>query len=1029
MRKKLLAIFSALLMVCSLGAVGMSVSAEQDVNKTAIAPDIVVWYDDQIGGSGTPGITVGFGEDITTHAPYWATINTDKVSYRDQYGNNKLTIVESCGNSFAIRNVTPELHDVLTVYAGFTWNGKEVKYDFAFHYDGVANSPWYGHTASGVKVSSYVYNTALDSNKTELAGMVVEHSASWGSAVINFETNHPDLDAYVNLVKGGMGKEFLEIDKSLISYTDKDGNDKLFSLRLYQNKIFVDAGTTLGGYQEGDILTIKSGFVWGDYQAKKDLVFVCQGENATFAPALDNFTNKNNVTINSLNVYSEYGAGNPPAIQINLDGTGSVFATGQNYASTMNIIYTSTNNVVKPISEFTAVIDSGSFRFSFEDASYRLQVGDIFVIKAGSFISVGTTAFVFPTDVAYQITDPNSETGYQVYTLSPCTVTFDLAGGTLNGSSSVVVSEGTPVARPADPTKAATAQYTFAFAGWYLNNVEYDFSKSVTESITLVAKWTETLRSYTVTFNSNGGTTVTSQTKKYGEFFTEPTAPTKAETTTKTYEFAGWTLDGEPYNFATTQVTGDILLVATWNEVPKTFTVTYNSNGGTAVAPETVAYGTCFTEPADPTKEADENYTYTFAGWTLGGQVYDFSTTATRNITLIAQWTQTPIGGGDPVDPTTYTVTFNSNGGTAVAMQTINANATATRPADPTKAADANYTYTFAGWYLNNVEYNFATPVTGNIILVAKWTQTPVGGGDPVIPTTYTVTFNSNGGTAVSSQTIDENATATRPADPTKDADANYTYTFAGWYLDNVEYNFATPVTGNITLVAKWTQTPVGGGDPVDPPVDPSTYTVTFNSVGGTTVASQTINANATATRPTDPTKAEDAEYTYTFGGWLLDGVAYDFATPVTENITLVANWIATRKAFNVTFDANGGTLSGEKVVLVAKGEKVTKPIDPVRAESLGWTFTFAGWTLDGVDFNFETAITGDITLVAKWTAISPEAPDLDEGFPENPEDGEFEEEMNKGVGCGSIVGSTLIPSMVALLGAGIVVARKRKQK
>ena len=165
--------------------------------------------------------------------------------------------------------------------------------------------------------------------------------------------------------------------------------------------------------------------------------------------------------------------------------------------------------------------------------------------------------------------------------------------------------------------------------------------------------------------------------------------------------------------------------------------------------------------------------------------------------------------GGNQPAPTIYTVTFNSNGGTAVNAQSVVDGSTATMPTAPTKAADANYTYTFAGWFLNNVAYNFSTPVTGNITLTAKWTATPI---DPVTPpaiTTYTVTFNPNGGTAVASQTINKNATATRPADPTRAADANYTYTFAGWFLNNVAYDFSTPVTGNITLVAKWNQTAI----------------------------------------------------------------------------------------------------------------------------------------------------------------------------------------------------------------------------
>lgn len=69
--------------------------------------------------------------------------------------------------------------------------------------------------------------------------------------------------------------------------------------------------------------------------------------------------------------------------------------------------------------------------------------------------------------------------------------------------------------------------------------------------------------------------------------------------------------------------------------------------------------------------------------------------------------------------------------------------------------------------------------------------------------TTYTVTFNSNGGSEVAAQTVEEGETATEPADPTKDG-----YTFVGWCSDEeltTEYNFSTAVTADITLYAEWT--------------------------------------------------------------------------------------------------------------------------------------------------------------------------------------------------------------------------------
>jgi len=74
---------------------------------------------------------------------------------------------------------------------------------------------------------------------------------------------------------------------------------------------------------------------------------------------------------------------------------------------------------------------------------------------------------------------------------------------------------------------------------------------------------------------------------------------------------------------------------------------------------------------------------------------------------------------------------------------------------------------------------------------------------------TYTVTFNANGGSTVTSQSVRYGATATKPADPTKTATASTKYTFAGWYTDSgleSAFNFETAITKNITLYAKWTE-------------------------------------------------------------------------------------------------------------------------------------------------------------------------------------------------------------------------------
>ena len=331
-----------------------------------------------------------------------------------------------------------------------------------------------------------------------------------------------------------------------------------------------------------------------------------------------------------------------------------------------------------------------------------------------------------------------------------------------------------------------------------------------------------------------------------------------------------------------------------------TFTVTFNSDGGSAVDAQTIDEGETATKPTDPTKAG-----YTFAGWTLNGEAYDFTTPVSSDIQLVATWAK---------DAVKYTVTFNSDGGSTVAAQEIVENSLASEPVAPTKTG-----YKFAGWLLDGEAYDFTSAVTGNIELTAKWIAL------------YTVSFNSDGGSAVDAQTLEENQTATEPTVPTK---ANYK--FGGWLLNGEAYDFATPVTGNIELTAKWI----------------ALYTVSFNSNGGSTVESQTIEENEVVSEPTAPTK-DDCK----FGGWLLNGEAYDFATPVTGDIELTAKWIA---GYAVTFNSDGG--SAVETQDVDEGQTVSEPTAPTK---MG--YVFAGWTLNGEAYNFATPITGDIELVAVW--------------------------------------------------------------
>jgi len=134
------------------------------------------------------------------------------------------------------------------------------------------------------------------------------------------------------------------------------------------------------------------------------------------------------------------------------------------------------------------------------------------------------------------------------------------------------------------------------------------------------------------------------------------------------------------------------------------------------------------------------------------------------------------------VTTTTHTVTFDNDG--TITTATVNDGATVAKPADPSKAG-----FVFDGWYLGGAEFDFDTPITGDITLVAEWHALVV---------TYTVTFDNDG--AVTTATVNDGATVAKPSpDPTKAG-----FVFDGWYLGAAKFNFDTPITGNITLTAKW---------------------------------------------------------------------------------------------------------------------------------------------------------------------------------------------------------------------------------
>ena len=159
----------------------------------------------------------------------------------------------------------------------------------------------------------------------------------------------------------------------------------------------------------------------------------------------------------------------------------------------------------------------------------------------------------------------------------------------------------------------------YQFTDWYLDDTKYDFNTAVTKDMTLTAKWT--VNSYTITFDTDGGSEIAPITQEYGTTIKAPAAPTKTG-----YTFMGW----NPA-LPAAMPAGDMTITAQW-EINR-YTVTFDTDGGSEVDAQTVAYGEKAKTPADPTKTG-----YTFAGWELGGNAYDFAASVTEDMTLTAKW-------------------------------------------------------------------------------------------------------------------------------------------------------------------------------------------------------------------------------------------------------------------------------------------------------------------------------------------------------------------------------------------------------
>ena len=303
------------------------------------------------------------------------------------------------------------------------------------------------------------------------------------------------------------------------------------------------------------------------------------------------------------------------------------------------------------------------------------------------------------------------------------------------------------------------------------NGAQYTFSNDLPEELPFAEgrtyTETSTVNNYDVKIGDADAVKVA-----YGEKLVKPADdPVKEPTVSTVYTFDGWYNGEEKWDFDNDTVTGNVTLVAKFNESPRTYDVKF----GNADAIK-VAYGEKLVKPADPT-ESKEGYTSTFDGWYNGEEKWDFDNdTVTGDVTLVAGFTNVAIE---------YVAKIVLADGTEKEVKyTIESRAAKLEEIKALLGAD-------------NDEFAYENDLPAELPLESKtYTETRT-------VKKYDVKFGEADAVKVA-----YGDKLVKPADPVKEPTVSTVYTFDGWYNGNVKWNFDTDtVKGDVTLVAKFGET------------------------------------------------------------------------------------------------------------------------------------------------------------------------------------------------------------------------------
>ncbi len=769
-------------------------------------------------------------------------------------------------------------------------------------------APWIYPVGSAVRVKGYYYSGGLVDNRYHMS-----ESMAWVSGVHGF-TNSPAANAYaktssyamVPLVYGvgsadnttkaltdwistssGTGT----LDTATIRYSSNDGGTSDFGILSVKQSpvasLYIDT-SRYTNFTQIPNLTVGFNFtnseISGSNRANSTYWYVSDYTSKTtssyFADYYKN-DSRSNVNSSANNYYGETGA-TPFSGDV---GTARNVLTGTEYNGTWNreVISSSDSNLY--------VLKTGARRYTktltTEGDAYSVnyvQISGVNVNKTAlrnlvlQATSINRANYVnnfahFDIDIAYAA----YVLGNPAATASDVTNAIDRLNKSTNGCSAGQ--------HPGDSTWACPGLQITVEA--YQNHEALDNTILATETFVI-------------------GTNVSVD-------FSPATPAARAG-----FEFKGWNADRNATTGSSNPVKvslyGTHKIYAIW--AIKRFTMTFNTNGGSEIAPVTQDYNTQVARPADPTREG-----YKFAGWDI-----TFPHTLINNAQANAKW-----------EANQYTVTF-MDGDTRIQNITQDFGTSITAPADPTKTG-----YEFAGW-------SPAVPSTmpaSNVTINATWKAK-----------SYSITYdlNTNDGIVLDAVIGESNTSYTIEDTITLPAASSTNYNFMGWEVTvNENGNWVTKVYnagetvsdvyGNVTLRAKW---------------NIKTYTVNWVNWNGIGIETDVVNyGEKPSFDGVTPVKPADAEFTYTFSDW-----DKNTKTPVTEDITFTAQFGSTTNSYTVTWNDSDGTKLTEETYLYGVTPEYPGST-PAKVDPTGrLTYIFKGWSPE------ITAVTGNTTYTAVYDSV-----------------------------------------------------------